>query len=45
MSNNNIDSMNRAWDRILEVCDEEGLNLGDMWHLFKSMVAWLEDVL
>ena len=45
MSDEKIEAMKRAWDRILDVCDEECLNLGDMWHLFKSMTAWLEEVL
>ncbi len=40
-----MDAMSRAWNRILDVCEEEGLSLEDMWHLFKSIVAWLEEIL
>ena len=43
MNEEKIEAMKRAWDRILLICEEEDLRLEDIWHLLKSMTAWLED--
>lgn len=45
MSDEKMEAMKRAWDKVIIACAEEGLNTEEKLHLLKSMEAFLSDVL